>query len=69
VPYQLPKELEAKIDVLMQKLQLNTGSLDFMVTEDNQFYFLEVNPVGQFGMVSVPCNYYLEQKIADYLLQ
>lgn len=69
VPYQLPKELEAKIDTLMQKLQLNTGSLDFMVTEDNQFYFLEVNPVGQFGMVSVPCNYYLEQKIADYLLQ
>ncbi|WP_299459815.1 grasp-with-spasm system ATP-grasp peptide maturase [uncultured Microscilla sp.] len=68
VPYQLPQDLEEKIDKLMHELQLNTGSLDFMVTQDNEFYFLEVNPVGQFGMVSLPCNYYLEKKIADYLL-
>jgi hypothetical protein len=30
--------------------------------------FLEVNPTGQYGMVSDPCNYYLDKKIAEYLI-
>lgn len=68
VPYQLPEELESKIHTLMQSVQLNTGSLDFVVTKDHDYYFLEINPIGQFGMVSKPCNYYLEKKIAEYLL-
>lgn len=67
VPYQLPQDIEHKVQKLMQSLELNTGSLDFIVNPSNEFYFLEVNPVGQFGMVSQPCNYYLEEKIADYL--
>jgi D-alanine-D-alanine ligase-like ATP-grasp enzyme len=48
----------------MQKLKLNTGSIDMIYTNDSKFIFLEVNPVGQFGMVSKPCNYNLEKKIA-----
>lgn len=67
IPYQLPEELETKIHQLMQHFQLETGSLDFMVGKDGQYYFLEINPVGQFGMVSYPCNYKLEQEIAQYL--
>ena len=69
VPYQLPKDVEAKIHALMQHLKLNSGSLDFIVEANiHQYYFLEVNPVGQFGMVSIPCNYYLEKKIATLLI-
>lgn len=67
VPYNLPKTISAKIRKLMTSLQLDTGSIDFVVTDDNRYVFLEVNPVGQFGMTSFPCNYYLEKKIADYL--
>ncbi len=67
VPYILPKEIEKKLKKLMQKLGLNTGSIDMVVTKDNRYVFLEVNPVGQFGMVSYPCNYYLEKKIATFL--
>lgn len=68
VPYQLPEHIEASIRLLMDELNLATGSLDFIVTPDDHFYFLEVNPVGQFGMTSYPCNYRLEKKIAQYLI-
>jgi glutathione synthase/RimK-type ligase-like ATP-grasp enzyme len=52
----------------MSILKLNTGSVDLIFSEeDNKYYFLEVNPMGQFGMVSKPCNYYLEKEMAQYL--
>jgi len=64
VPYQLPKEIENKIHLLMKDLSLNMASIDLICTKDNALYFLEVNPIGQIGMVSHPCNYYLEKEIA-----
>ena len=48
---------------------MNTGSFDFILTSEGEYVFLEVNPIGQFGMVSYPCNYYLEEKIVDLLIQ
>lgn len=68
LPYQLPEDIEAKLTLLMETLGLNSGSLDIIKSTDGQFYFLEVNPVGQFGMVSYPCNYYLEKIIAQKLI-
>ena len=67
VPFKLPQEIESKLVKLMGELNLNTGSIDMMVTPKNKFYFLEVNPVGQFGMVSYPCNYYCEKFITETL--
>lgn len=66
-PFKLPKDVEEKLDMLMKKLDLKSGSIDMIVSKDRQYYFLEVNPVGQFGMVSYPCNYHLEKEIAEYL--
>jgi hypothetical protein len=40
-----------------------------LVTKENQFVFLEVNPDGQFGMVPHPCNYFIEREIANVLAQ
>ncbi len=68
VPYRLPRELRNKLELLMQKLNLNTGSIDIIKSKTGKYYFLEVNPVGQFGMTSLPCNYYLEKKIAEFLI-
>lgn len=68
VPYKLPRQIEEKIKVLMANLNLTTGSLDFILSKNNDFVFLEVNPVGQFGMVSIPCNYYLEKIVAQNLI-
>jgi ATP-GRASP peptide maturase of grasp-with-spasm system len=68
VPYQLPDDVEQKLNRLMQQLKLNTGSIDLIYTTSGEYVFLEVNPVGQFGMVSRPCNYHLEKKIARFLI-
>jgi ATP-GRASP peptide maturase of grasp-with-spasm system len=68
VPFILPRKIELKIIALMNKLELNTGSIDFVITKDGRCVFLEVNPIGQLGMVSQPCNYYLEEIIADFLI-
>lgn len=68
VPYQLPKEIQARLQRLMEKLNIKTGSIDMLVTETNDYIFLEVNPVGQIGMTSYPCNYPLHQKIAQWLI-
>lgn len=68
VPYRLPVEIKRKIRKLMNMLKLNTGSLDFIVTPADDFVFLEVNPVGQFGFVSDLCNYDIEKEIAGVLM-
>jgi ATP-GRASP peptide maturase of grasp-with-spasm system len=69
VPYRLPEEISDKICRLFQRLDLNTGSVDLMVDAKGDYYFLEINPVGQFGMVSGPCNYYLEKQVALHLMR
>lgn len=69
VPYKLPVSIEAKLFKLMKKLGLNTGSIDMIFTKDKEYVFLEVNPSGQFGMVSKPCNYPLEKIIAGHLIK
>lgn len=69
VPYQLPTDIQDKLHALMQQLGFLTGSIDLLVTEEEEYIFLEVNPVGQIGMTSYPCNYQLHQKIAQWLLK
>ena len=67
VPYKLPKSIEFQLDALMKKISLDNGSIDLILDNYGKYHFLEINPVGQFGMVSIPCNYYIEKKIAHYL--
>ena len=67
VPYILPEIVKLKLDCFMKQNGLKTGSIDMIVDEHGEYIFLEVNPVGQYGMISYPCNYYLDKKIAEYL--
>jgi ATP-GRASP peptide maturase of grasp-with-spasm system len=68
VPYRLEEQIADSICKLMCDLELESGSLDLIRTRDGRMVFLEVNPVGQFGMVSKPCNYNLERKLAEHLI-
>lgn len=64
VPYKLPLSIEKKLNKLMKFYEFNTGSIDLIYDMEGNYVFLEINPDGQFGMVSYPCNYYLEKKVA-----
>jgi ATP-GRASP peptide maturase of grasp-with-spasm system len=66
--YKLPGEIQGKIKLLMERLGLVSGSIDMVLSKAGKYVFLEVNPVGQFGMTSFPCNYNLEYKMAKYLV-
>jgi glutathione synthase/RimK-type ligase-like ATP-grasp enzyme len=67
VPYNLPEDIRNKLSMLMQRLGLKTGSLDLLKDDAGSIYFLEVNPVGQYGFISERCNFHLDKRIAEYL--
>jgi hypothetical protein len=67
IPYKLPNDIEIKLRNVMKELNLSCGSIDLIYSKDNEFYFLEVNPVGQVSFISNACNYYLECLYAKYL--
>jgi ATP-GRASP peptide maturase of grasp-with-spasm system len=69
VPYKLPEEICSKLKIFMNEIGLNCGSFDIIYDLDGNYIFLEVNPVGQFGFVSYPCNYYVERRIAEIFKQ
>lgn len=69
VPYRLPDEIEEGIRRFMRTIGLNCGSVDLIRGVDGVYYFLEVNPTGQFGMTSSPCNYSLFERVAEYLIR
>lgn len=68
VPFKLKDSILKKLKELMNKIGLNTGSIDMIVSKDEEVFFLEVNAVGQYGMISYPCNYHLDEVIANYLV-
>ncbi len=70
VPYLLPNSIKTKIITLLKQLNISTCSVDLIKERgSDQYYFLEVNPIGQLGMTSAPCNYFLEKEIAQYLIE
>jgi ATP-GRASP peptide maturase of grasp-with-spasm system len=70
VSFKLPIWLEAKLRILVRDLKLSTGSIDMIKEKTTgDYYLLEINPVGQIGMTSYPCNYYLEREIAKKLIE
>lgn len=69
VPYELPQNIKEKLNALMTDVNLTSGSIDMIKDVNGRYVFLEINPVGQFGMVSRPCNYYLEKEVAEFLIR
>jgi ATP-GRASP peptide maturase of grasp-with-spasm system len=69
VPYTLPEEIQSKLKEFKNKMNINSGSIDMIKTKSGEYVFIELNPIGQFGMVSYPCNYKIEKIIAQKLIQ
>ena len=67
IPFKLPMIIQKKLKKLIKDLSLKYCSIDLIYGEDQQFYFLEINPIGQFGNVSYFGNYYLEMQVAKLL--
>jgi ATP-GRASP peptide maturase of grasp-with-spasm system len=68
VTYQLPWKIETQIRKFMKEADLNSGSIDMIVSPTNDFVFLEVNPIGQYQWVAKNCNFDIDRTIAKYLI-
>jgi hypothetical protein len=47
-PFDLPTDIADKIHEFMRRFGLLYGAFDFIVTPDDRYVFLEVNPAGQY---------------------
>lgn len=65
LPVKLNPVLEEKLHQLVSQLKLRICTIDLIHGLDDNYYFLEINPSGQFGYISEGCNYNLERIIAD----
>lgn len=66
IPCKLPVEIQRKIFKIANKLDLRCGTID-LLKSNNDLYFLEINPLGQFHQVSYYGNYQIDKYIAELL--
>ncbi|MBU7585505.1 MAG: MvdC family ATP-grasp ribosomal peptide maturase [Nostoc sp. TH1S01] len=66
---ELPEEVVHRLKAFMGKFGLLFGSLDFILTPSGEYVFLEVNPVGEWGMLEKDLDLPIANAIADALLQ
>jgi glutathione synthase/RimK-type ligase-like ATP-grasp enzyme len=64
----IPGELRRRILRFMHNAGLHFGALDFIVTPDGEYVFLEVNPSGQYGWIEGLTGMQISRAIADWLL-
>jgi glutathione synthase/RimK-type ligase-like ATP-grasp enzyme len=65
--HDLPPSLEAKCLEYMLALGLNYGALDFVVTPDEEYIFLEINPNGQWVWMEDMLGLPISESIAAWL--
>lgn len=65
--FTLPHKIKEQLTALLKQLSLNTASIDMVLTRDDKYVFIEINPVGQYDMVGKPMNFHLDKKIALWL--
>lgn len=63
----LPEELEEKIRTFMRRLGLKFGAIDFVRTRDGRYFFLEVNPNGQWLWIDNKLKLGITVAVADWL--
>ncbi|RKT01550.1 MvdC/MvdD family ATP grasp protein [Chryseobacterium defluvii] len=68
-PYELPAEIKNNITAMMREMGLFFGAIDMIKGKDGNYYFLEVNPQGEWGMLQKELGFPIAEKIADNLIK
>jgi hypothetical protein len=68
-PFELPADVQARCRALLRRLGLVFGCIDFIVTPEGEYVFLEINQMGQFLWVEQACpEIPMLQTFCDFLL-
>ena len=63
---ELPQEIENLCRLIVKQLGLNYGAIDLAIYR-NQFYFLEINPTGEWAWLLEPTGLPLDKELAALL--
>ena len=66
IPFELPNNVKIAIDKLMNRLNLNFGGIDLAYV-DGEYYFIEVNPTGEWGWLEVKTGMNISEQIKKLL--
>lgn len=67
-PYELPALIALRLNSFMARMGLTFGAFDFIQTPSGEYVFLEINPVGEWGMLERDLNYPISDAIAEALI-
>jgi MvdC family ATP-grasp ribosomal peptide maturase len=67
--YELPVEIKRNLTSMMMEMGLFFGAIDMIKGKDGNYYFLEVNPQGEWGMLQKELGFPIAEKIADNLIK
>ncbi len=65
--YSLPADLEAKCIALTHALGLRFGAIDIMLDKKGEYWFLEINPNGQWAFIEEDTGQLIGKAIANLL--
>lgn len=68
-PMEPPHNIRLKVNSLMKLLGLHFGAMDFIVTPSNEWYFLEINTMGQWLWIEDLTGLNISGSIADFFNQ
>ncbi|MBT5438125.1 MAG: hypothetical protein HOK92_02875 [Flavobacteriales bacterium] len=66
--FELPKGIERKLINLHQKFEIFFGAYDFIVDPKGEYFFLEVNPSGQWLWMEEKLNLTISESVAEALM-
>lgn len=66
-PYDLPDDISEKCIKFLDRMRLNFGAFDFIVTPSGEYVFLECNPNGQWLWIEMETGLNISEAIADSL--
>lgn len=66
IPTDIPDEIKRRLQVLMKILGLNFGGID-LIKNDDKYYFIEVNPTGEWGWIVKNTDFKIDKEIVNYL--
>ncbi len=67
--HKLPRDIEEKCLTLLKKFGLEFGAIDLILATDNNYYFLEINPNGQWAWIEERVGYKLTEALVDLLIR
>ncbi|WP_188856608.1 hypothetical protein [Oceanobacillus indicireducens] len=65
---EVPKDIQNKCVNFLKEAQLDYGAFDFMITQEDEWYFLEVNPLGDWRWVELDTGQNITKEIVDYFI-